>query len=163
MSANAEFDVFVSYNTLDHAVVERLARALKERGLTVFLDRWELVPGRSWPQALEQHLLQCRSVAVVLGPASGHGVVVHVEHAVLAAPDEVEGAVHRADARLAQHVLQRVVVSVDQGDVGDHVPGVLVLHVGQRGHVLGKIHVAHLRGRRVLAHPAELALLDHDP
>jgi formylglycine-generating enzyme required for sulfatase activity len=69
MNATAEFDVFVSYNTLDHAAVERIARALQDRGLSVFLDRWELVPGRSWPQALEGQLLRCRCVAVVLGPS----------------------------------------------------------------------------------------------
>ena len=69
MNAATEFDVFLSYNTLDHAAVERIARALKERELRVFLDRWELVPGRPWPEALEEHLSRCRSAAVVLGPA----------------------------------------------------------------------------------------------
>jgi formylglycine-generating enzyme required for sulfatase activity/energy-coupling factor transporter ATP-binding protein EcfA2 len=69
MNETAEFDVFVSYNTLDHAAVEQIGRALKDRGLSVFLDRWELVPGRSWPEALEGHLARCRSAAVVLGPS----------------------------------------------------------------------------------------------
>jgi formylglycine-generating enzyme required for sulfatase activity len=71
MNATTEFDVFVSYNTLDHAAVEHIGRALKDRGLTVFLDRWELVPGRPWPDALEGRLAQCRAAAVVLGP---HGM-----------------------------------------------------------------------------------------
>jgi len=62
----------VSYNTVDHGAVERIACALKDRGLGVFLDRWELVPGRPWPEALEVHLSRCRSAAVVLGP-SGMG------------------------------------------------------------------------------------------
>jgi len=65
------FDVFVSYDTLDQAAVERLGRALKERGLKVFLDRWELVPGRPWPEALEARLAGCRAAAIVLGP---HGL-----------------------------------------------------------------------------------------
>ena len=68
MNAAPEFDVFVSYNTLDHAAVEAIARALADRHLTVFLDRWELVPGRSWPDALEGHLARCHCAAVVLGP-----------------------------------------------------------------------------------------------
>ncbi len=72
MNAATEFDVFVSYNTLDHAAVERIARAFKDRDLTVFLDRWELVPGRPWPDALEEHLSRSRSAVVVLGP-SGMG------------------------------------------------------------------------------------------
>ncbi len=79
MNAGPEFDVFVSYNTLDHAAVERIGRALKDRDLTVFLDRWELVPGRPWPKALEGHLSRCRCAAVVLGP-SGMGPWQEREH-----------------------------------------------------------------------------------
>ena len=36
------FDVFFSYHWRDHAPVEAVARALTERGLRVFLDRWYL-------------------------------------------------------------------------------------------------------------------------
>jgi len=79
MNAGTEFDVFVSYNTLDHVGVERIARALRDRGLTVFLDRWELIPGRPWPEALEGHLSRCRCAAVVLGP-SGMGPWQEREH-----------------------------------------------------------------------------------
>ncbi|MCG6940810.1 MAG: SUMF1/EgtB/PvdO family nonheme iron enzyme [Thiohalocapsa sp.] len=66
-----DFDVFLSYNPLDHAAVGHLARALEDRGLKVFLDRWELVPGSAWPEALAGHLAQCRAAAIVLGP---HGM-----------------------------------------------------------------------------------------
>lgn len=69
MNATSDFDVFVSYNTHDHAAVERLARALKKRGLSVFLDRWELIPGRSWPDALDGHLARSRAAVVVVGPS----------------------------------------------------------------------------------------------
>lgn len=79
MTVTPEFDVFVSYNSLDHAAVERIGQALKKRHLTVFLDRWELVPGRSWPDALEGHLRQCHSAAVVLGP-NGMGPWQQREH-----------------------------------------------------------------------------------
>jgi formylglycine-generating enzyme required for sulfatase activity len=79
MNAAAEYDVFVSYNTLDHAAVERIAQALTDRHLSVFLDRWELVPGRSWPDALEQHLSRCRAAVVVPGP-SGMGPWQQREH-----------------------------------------------------------------------------------
>jgi hypothetical protein len=68
MNTSPDRDVFVSYNSLDHAAVESIARALGERGLTVFLDRWELVPGRPWPEALEERLDKCTAAAVVLGP-----------------------------------------------------------------------------------------------
>ena len=62
------FDVFLSYHWRDHAQVEGLARRLQEQGLQVFLDRWYLTPGKSWLEALETMLGQCRAVAVCLGP-----------------------------------------------------------------------------------------------
>jgi hypothetical protein len=38
-------NVFLSYHWRDHDAAEKLAHALKERGLNPFLDRWYLVPG----------------------------------------------------------------------------------------------------------------------
>ena len=66
------FDVFFSYHWRDHVLVEPVARTLSGRGLRVFLDRWYLVPGQPWPQALERTLASCNSVAVFLG-ADGLG------------------------------------------------------------------------------------------
>ena len=62
------YDVFCSYSWRDRAAVEAVAQALQRRGLKVFLDRWYLVPGRPWPQALEEILASCRAVAVFVGP-----------------------------------------------------------------------------------------------
>jgi formylglycine-generating enzyme required for sulfatase activity/energy-coupling factor transporter ATP-binding protein EcfA2 len=61
------FDVFLSYHWRDHAHVEALAKRLCEQDLTVFLDRWYLTPGQSWPKALETTLANCRAVAVCIG------------------------------------------------------------------------------------------------
>jgi TIR domain len=52
--------------------VERVARDLTERGISVFLDRWYLTPGQPWPQALEETLAACKAVAVFVG-AEGLG------------------------------------------------------------------------------------------
>jgi energy-coupling factor transporter ATP-binding protein EcfA2 len=62
-----QFDVFLSYHWRDHAQVEALAHRLREQKLTVFLDRWYLAPGQSWPKALETTLGNCRAVAVCIG------------------------------------------------------------------------------------------------
>lgn len=65
--ATIYFDVFLSYHWRDHELVEGLARLLREQGLQVFLDRWYLTPGQSWPKSLEANLAQCRAVAVCIG------------------------------------------------------------------------------------------------
>jgi TIR domain len=62
------YDVFLSYNWREHAASEAIACALRDHGLRVFLDRWFLVPGRPWPQALGGILDTCRAVAAFLGP-----------------------------------------------------------------------------------------------
>jgi TIR domain-containing protein/SIR2-like protein len=63
------YDVFVSYNSSDRDVVLPLATKLKQRGLSVFLDGWELRPGFSAQQGLSQALESSKSVAVVVGPS----------------------------------------------------------------------------------------------
>lgn len=62
-----DVDIFLSYHWRDHAQVEALARRLREQKLTVFLDRWYLTPGQSWPKALESAIAQCKAVAVCIG------------------------------------------------------------------------------------------------
>jgi formylglycine-generating enzyme required for sulfatase activity/energy-coupling factor transporter ATP-binding protein EcfA2 len=64
---STHFDVFLSYHWRDHAHVEALAKQLREQKLTVFLDRWYLTPGQSWPKELEATLARCRAVAVCIG------------------------------------------------------------------------------------------------
>ena len=61
-------DVFISYNRRDTASAEHVARALTERGLSVFFDRWSLPPGEAWAPLLEAALARCRAVLVIVGP-----------------------------------------------------------------------------------------------
>ncbi len=61
-------DVFISYNRRDTSAAEQIARALTERGLSVFLDRWTLQPGTAWTPALEAALAECGTVLVLVGP-----------------------------------------------------------------------------------------------
>ncbi len=56
MTSLRNYDVFLSYNWRDHGIVEEVARNLREQGLSVFLDRWYVVPGRPWPHVLEEAL-----------------------------------------------------------------------------------------------------------
>lgn len=66
------FDVFLSHNSKDKQAVETLGKALKERGLSVWFDKWELRPGLTWQDALEKIVTGCKSAAVCFG-SSGVG------------------------------------------------------------------------------------------
>jgi len=63
----APYDVFLSHASSDKAVVEGLARRLTEVGLRPFLDKWHLVPGLPWQEALEEALHSSRTCAVFIG------------------------------------------------------------------------------------------------
>lgn len=61
------FDVFLSHNSQDKPVVRELAGALKARGLRVWLDEEQLVPGRVWQEELETIIRTTRAAAVLIG------------------------------------------------------------------------------------------------
>jgi hypothetical protein len=65
------YDVFLSHNGKDKDFVETIAQLLVDAGIKPFLDKWHLVPGDSWQEALEKALNQSKSVAVFLG---AHGI-----------------------------------------------------------------------------------------
>jgi len=64
---NKSFDVFLSHNSKDKAAVRELAEALRARGLKLWLDEWELVPGRPWQEALEEVIETTGSSVVLVG------------------------------------------------------------------------------------------------
>ncbi len=68
----SDFDVFLSHNSQDKPRVRELGQALIARRLRPWLDEWELVPGRSWQDDLENILRTVRSSAVLVG-AGGLG------------------------------------------------------------------------------------------
>ena len=65
------YDAFLSYNSLDHAIVEQVAKELGNRQCKCFVDRWYLEPGRDWVDALERALSSSKSAAIFIGP---HGM-----------------------------------------------------------------------------------------
>ena len=68
ISTGFEFDVFLSHNSEDKPVVELIAHRLEsEFGLNPFLDKWNLIPGKTWPNELERALDQSATTAVFLG------------------------------------------------------------------------------------------------
>ena len=72
------FNVFLSYNSSDHVVVERLAQKLYAQGILLWLDKWNLVPGVPWQVEIEEALQDCDTFIVFIGP-SGLGPWQHAE------------------------------------------------------------------------------------
>lgn len=60
-------DVFLSYDQRDHDRAKDIAKSLSDLDVRVFFDKWYLKPGTPWPQALEEALSSCGSVAIVVG------------------------------------------------------------------------------------------------
>lgn len=60
------FDVFLSHNSTDKLMVREIGLALRARGLRVWLDEWELVPGMPWQEATEEIIQTVRSAAVLV-------------------------------------------------------------------------------------------------
>lgn len=65
-------DVFLSYNSKDREAVRRIGVILAEKGLRVWLDILELIPGRRWQNALEETIESTRATAIFFG-ANGIG------------------------------------------------------------------------------------------
>ncbi len=63
----SRYDVFLSHNSRDKAAVEKLAQRLHAAGIRPFLDKWHLVPGEPWQEALEEALAESATYAVFLG------------------------------------------------------------------------------------------------
>jgi hypothetical protein len=62
------YDVFLSHASADKPAVEYLAQKLSAIGIEPFLDKWHLIPGEPWQEALEDALDESRTCAVFLGP-----------------------------------------------------------------------------------------------
>jgi tetratricopeptide (TPR) repeat protein len=68
-SKGDNFNVFLSYNSEEFETVRQLASTLKARRIRVWLDRWELIPGRPWQDAIEAVMERIESAAVLVGGA----------------------------------------------------------------------------------------------
>lgn len=67
-----QYDMFLSHHNNDKAQIGALAFWLKNQGVAVWFDAWNLVPGLPWQEGIEEGILQSRSMAVFVG-ASGLG------------------------------------------------------------------------------------------
>ena len=66
----ANFDVFLSHNSVDKKWVIKLKEDLERYGVSVWLDKDEIRPGDLFAKALEQGLSEAGSVALIISPES---------------------------------------------------------------------------------------------
>jgi TolB-like protein len=71
LAPEAVYDVFLSYNSKDRKVVQRIGRELEKRGVRVWAD-WKMPSGSVWLTELEKIIRQVRVAAFFVGP-SGMG------------------------------------------------------------------------------------------
>jgi len=62
--------VFVCYARQDEHFVSALAGKLKERGVPVWLDLWDIEPGADWDESIDTALHKCTHFLIVLSSAS---------------------------------------------------------------------------------------------
>jgi small GTP-binding protein len=81
---NFKFDVFLSYNSRDKAVVRTVAERLRSQGLRVWFDDWMIEPGDSILSEIEKGLNESRTMVLGLSPAALGSGWVSLEHSALA-------------------------------------------------------------------------------
>jgi hypothetical protein len=62
------YHAFLSHHGDDKPLVKQLGEELVKRGLSCWLDEWNLVPGNPWLEAIEAALGQCDTCVVFFGP-----------------------------------------------------------------------------------------------
>lgn len=62
-----KFDVFLCHNSEDKPRVKEIGMKLKEKDIRVWLDEWELPPGRPWQPEFERQFRNIKSAAVFVG------------------------------------------------------------------------------------------------
>src|SRR5688572_8020808 len=63
-------DVFISYGREDAALMQQVEKTLLNAGLTIWTDEGIAPGSRSWKAAIEQAILDSRSIVVLFSPDS---------------------------------------------------------------------------------------------
>jgi energy-coupling factor transporter ATP-binding protein EcfA2 len=64
-----KYSAFLSHNSQDKSIVEKIAQWLQDNAnLSVWLDKWNLIPGDPWQEEIEKALDESQCCVVFLGP-----------------------------------------------------------------------------------------------
>jgi len=61
---------FLSYSRADETVALRFATDLRERGIAMWVDQFDIRPSEHWDRAIERAVHECRGLVVILSPRS---------------------------------------------------------------------------------------------
>jgi hypothetical protein len=61
---------FLSYSRSDERVALRLAKDLRDRGIAMWVDQFDIRPSEHWDRAIERAVTSCRGLVVILSPRS---------------------------------------------------------------------------------------------
>ena len=62
--------IFISYARTDEAFAVKLARDLRDKGVKVWIDQFDIYPGDKWDSEVQKALRSCGSIMVILSPTS---------------------------------------------------------------------------------------------
>lgn len=65
-----EDHIFISYAREDEDFALKLAGKLKDHGLKVWIDQWEMITGDDWPQKIRDAIYTCNKFLIILSPSS---------------------------------------------------------------------------------------------
>ena len=69
-----QYDVFLSYSNDDAKIVEELAiRIEDEASLSVWLDKWVLIPGKHWQQDMAKGIHEAKTCVVCMSNKTPKG------------------------------------------------------------------------------------------
>ncbi len=90
--------VFLSYRSRNLAFAERVARSLKRRGAYVWFDAWNVLPGDSIPQVINQGLVWATHLVILIDDTFHASNWTNMEldsflYGYLAGPDQLPGHV----------------------------------------------------------------------
>jgi len=74
--------VFLAYSHEDQGFAHKLAANLRDAGVPVWVDRWDIQPGENWSQAINDAVYDCGQFLIVLSPAAVASADVQAELAV---------------------------------------------------------------------------------
>ena len=80
MSSNVPYDAFLSQSSHDRSAVGELAGRLRAEGLALYLEVWELLPGREFHPGLADALIGSKTLCIAcLGP-DGEEIEIRTRH-----------------------------------------------------------------------------------